>query len=1086
MAKVGELDLLPIPRPGWSAPPSYFLSLGGLGYLTLSWLMYEISRYLPETSSMDNTAIAGFLALDTDQGERQDLPPHDWARPRLVRLSGNANDLLRRVDNGEYPGIKAFLERTPIVEEVVKKAPNLADGAGATRPLGRMAFHANWNLIYENLQKLVQRSLESAPMRFGGERFELQTGPRRNFYVVCSLAGGTGSSCFLDIAAALRHLRQQHYLNEDWRIMGFFTLADVLASDKAVYKEDHRTRMRANAYGALKELNHYLSGEPFLAHYGPQGDVEIRLSNQKDQDTLYDLVFLVDTPNQNNQPLSGRREVATFLAQSMLLLALTPLQQEFMSRLINDIATLMFDQSDPPAGADDGRERQKRLFSSLGLATLTLPTRPYLEVAVSKTACEVFHQLRGTSGTVAAPNSVDTILKNLGLTAEGLDAAFSSHLGRSLPSIAECIEQMQRARDPVEELERLLGLVSVQAQRGREQEAQVTVEEALTRLTGVLTNELARLQSQGSGVSPLSAIDAVTQHIHNLRTVLQREWEEAQARVHAGLAPAGTAAGQRGDIGSHPDYAQLRDAMREAQQANRLTRWLRRIFSRDEPLSPFAADLENVLGLFAAAEEAVVRMRVWPYKIQFLDRINHLLQEERNRLDAAAQALERLENELTRRWWAQEQAATFPFRHELAALSFKDYWNQLFLDGTTYAAQLPTWVDELRRQGLPFPGGNRVVFNEWWRHTCSDVVDALHAFCREKLMSLTHIAADLDIENAPRLLQWGLDSSCFLPQRIPTPFMATVQEWKRRAGPSLLFHGGAEDETRHYVISGCRTRQNSWNDALNLVGLNMMEGGPANKATLLTMRLGFSIQTVARVDDWFSRAYVPLVRGGWPLHLFQPEEVDKMVEPFLGWLKKMPNTDEATELVKEAVGAFVCSFTPRNGKEYLVVSSLGDFPSSIRALLYEASPQQAHHERQKILGFLDSQRRSRAFLAQQAGTDIQNADSENVLNALIQEGVLQEGSPSNHYALASRYYEKAKDVPELMDFFFPVVQQREKAPERKEFIALLTRQEALCRWFVKKVARALIADHRRDETRRRLNKGEFSAFLETVLAMYLR
>jgi len=1083
MVKVGELNLLPI--PGWSAPPSYFISLGGLGYLTLSWLMYEISRYLPVTSSMGNTAMAGFLALDTDQGERQDLPPYDWARSRLVRLSGNANDLLRRIDNGEYPGIKAFLERTPIVEEIVKKAPNLEDGAGATRPLGRMAFHANWNLIYENLQKLVQSSLESTPMRFGGERFELQTGHRRNFYVVCSLAGGTGSSCFLDIAAALRHLRHQSYQHEDWRIIGFFTLADVLASDKAVYKEDHRTRMRANTYSALKELNHYLSGEPFLARYGPQGDVEVRLSNQKDQDTLYDLVFLVDTPNQNNQPLSGRREVATFLAQSMLLLGLTPLQQEFMARLINDIATLMFHQSDPPNGADDGRERQKRLFSSLGLATLTLPTRPYLEVAVSKTACDVFQQLRGAPGIGATHSPVNSILENLGLTAEGLDATFSSHLGRSLPSIGECIEQMQRAQDPVEELERLLGLVSVQAQRGREQEAQVTVEEALTRLTGVLKGELARLQKQGSGSSPLSAIDAVTQHINDLRTTLQRELEEAQARVHAGLAPSGMAAGQQGDIGSHPDYVQLRDAMREAQQANRWTRWLRRIFSRDEPLSPFAADLEHVLGLFVAAEEAVVRMRIWPYKIQFLDRIVFLLTEENKRLEEAAQALERLEDELTRRWWAHEQAASFTYRHELAALSFKDYWEQLFLHGTAYATQKSTWVEELRHQGLPVPGGNRVMFDAWWQYPCSDVVDALHAFCREKLLSLTDIAEDLDLENAPRPLQWGLDSSCFLPQQTPTPFMATIQEWKRRAGPSLLFRGGAIDETRHYVISGCRTRQNSWNDVLNLVGLNMMEGGPPNKATLLTMRLGFSIQTVARVDDWFSKAYVPLVRGGWPLHLFQPKEVDRMVEPFLGWLKEMPTRDEAADLVKEAVDAFVCSFTLNNGKEYLVVDSLGDFPSSIRSLLYEASPQQVHHEQQKILNFLDNQPRARAFLAQQAEADIQNGNSRNVFDALIQKGILQKGSSSD-YALGTQYYEKAKDVPELIDFFFPVVRQREKAPEREEFIALLTSQEALCRWFVKKVVRALIADHRRDETRRRLNKGEFSDFLETVLAMYLR
>ncbi len=100
--------------------------------------------------------------------------------------------------------------------------------------------------------------------------------------------------------------------------------------------------MKANSYAALMELNHFLRENRFHARYGRHADAEIVVPTENDKTMLFDQVFLVDTPNQDNQPLSGRREVATLLARSLMLLGLTRVGKAFLARHIDHSAMLIF------------------------------------------------------------------------------------------------------------------------------------------------------------------------------------------------------------------------------------------------------------------------------------------------------------------------------------------------------------------------------------------------------------------------------------------------------------------------------------------------------------------------------------------------------------------------------------------------------------------------------------------------------------------------------------------------------------------------------------------------------------------------
>ncbi len=1090
MARVGELSLLPIAEPGWQAPPTYFIGAGGLGYLVVTWLMHFLSAYRPEGSSMEDFNGAGFLVIDTGEGENKDLPPNDWAKNRLLRMTGHPNTIFSEVGQNLFPGIREFLEVTPVLNDIIRKSLDLSTGAGATRPLGRMAFHYNWEKVFEALDALVKAPVKTDVMRYGSPSLEVEQGSRRHFFVVSSLAGGTGSSCFLDIAATLRLLRNQSFRHEEWMVTGVFTLAEVLSVDKAINEESHRIRMKANTYAALKELNHYLCGNPFSVRYGRHGEHPVCLTNTANQETLYDLVFLVDTPNQDNQPLSGRKEVATFLAQALLLLSLTPLQKEFTDRLINDIAMLVFEQSYPPRhDGEDGKERQKRLFSSLGLATLSLPVQEYLEIAIGHVALELFNQIIGSGARPDPTAHVEPMLRRINLTEESLEQAFMHCMRRSLPPVEDALGMIRDAREPVQELQRLIAIVGQQANTGLSTEAQVAADQEFYRLQALLSQELTQLEKNGMvSVVPL-VLDRIRDRLQAYAGVLEREHQEAVVRAQSGLAPAGVLSSQAQDLSVHPDFVQLRQAMEQAWQ-HRWTRWRHRL-GKGVIADLFEIDLEHVLELFAGAEETMLRLRVWPSKMTLVFRLLNDLEKLRADYKQKLSAAERIRSELTQNIWQLEKQVEYPYRHELAALSPIDYMKEIFTPYSPVERQISAWIEELRTEGLALKDGSKVNPSDWPTRSWSDIAEALRDFCRFKILHGPPPSPDDDLgSTSSPLFQVGLDHRYFLPQSQPTRFTSTVLEWKRRAKPSLLF-GGTVPESRSYLVSGCRVHDGSqtWDDALNLTGLNMFSGGTKNKVSLLTVVLGFPIQSVARIGDWFKRAYVPQLRWGWPVHMVNREELCQMVEPYLDWLA-LPTKQEATAMVKEAESIRVCQFlTGGSGGtlEVLDLESLGYLPRRLHPFFHEKIHETKFQPKEHVLTLLRNNKRAQAFLrAKLAADTLGNAHDcmDTFLSSLVQGKVMIE-SESGEYTLNETYCREAMDVRELKDFFLLQTVGRPKQVTKDELISMISTNESVCRFFVKRMVEVLLAEHRRTETRARLNQGEFDGFFRGVLEMFL-
>ncbi|MFP5514209.1 MAG: tubulin-like doman-containing protein [Alphaproteobacteria bacterium] len=194
-----------------------------LPHVATLWIDTDVSNRTADGAEMD------FLLKEVEFDSRE---------KQSVQLQ--ANELENYYEHEEsFPHIFSWFDAS------LKKHGLITDGAGQIRSFGRLAFFRH----YEDIMAKVRHCIES--MRQASDHSELidRYGIRldrknTDVWIVLSLAGGTGSGMFLDMAFALKHL------NKTLRIRGMLVLPSVFSNDveNAIY---------GNSYAALMELEHY-------------------------------------------------------------------------------------------------------------------------------------------------------------------------------------------------------------------------------------------------------------------------------------------------------------------------------------------------------------------------------------------------------------------------------------------------------------------------------------------------------------------------------------------------------------------------------------------------------------------------------------------------------------------------------------------------------------------------------------------------------------------------------------------------------------------------------------------------------------
>jgi serine/threonine protein kinase len=250
---------LPPPRPEITSTGVLFPALViGVGQLGLD-VLRQIRRGVAErTGTLEAVPNIRFLYIDTDpesgaaatqEGVGRPLDPGEIIAARLNRASHYLKAAPGR------PRLESWFDT-----KMLYRIPRNLVTTGL-RALGRLAFIDNYRLIAQKIRAELEACTESATLSKAAQQTQL--GTRTNWprvYVVTSLAGGTGSGMFLDLAYLVRwHLKQLGYARPD--LVGMFLVPEVS-------KDAARTVPVGNAHAALLELNHFSSpGVTFTARY---------------------------------------------------------------------------------------------------------------------------------------------------------------------------------------------------------------------------------------------------------------------------------------------------------------------------------------------------------------------------------------------------------------------------------------------------------------------------------------------------------------------------------------------------------------------------------------------------------------------------------------------------------------------------------------------------------------------------------------------------------------------------------------------------------------------------------------------------
>ena len=125
------------------------------------------------------------------------------------------------------------------------------------RPIGRLAFFRNYVTFKTLMTHKLRATRQLASIQEAEERGFPVAADHQLIYVVSSLCGGTGAGMFLDRGPTVSARRSARNAN----VVGIFLMPSTFESE--IRSDLQRRRIQANAYAALKELNHFHENQDF-------------------------------------------------------------------------------------------------------------------------------------------------------------------------------------------------------------------------------------------------------------------------------------------------------------------------------------------------------------------------------------------------------------------------------------------------------------------------------------------------------------------------------------------------------------------------------------------------------------------------------------------------------------------------------------------------------------------------------------------------------------------------------------------------------------------------------------------------------
>lgn len=429
--RVGRIDL---------TRPALVVGLGGTGQSILTNLkasLLELGRgVLPS-----NVAL---LAFDTmpqaaaeagiQERERAIASARLEENKEFIFLGGDTFRLAQAIRDGRHPEMSSWFQAEHYLRSLPPAAFNLSEGAGTARQFGRLA-------IFQDLARpATSRIVASIHSALQSIRPLIEDQRSLEIIVVGSLAGGTGSGLFIDLAFLLRSYLYDLSLPSSLRGIFLLPRAFPMAHDRRL------PEALARAFAAWRELNRFQtqsladdrSNVVYSAHRSPFGVPPSGIA--------FDACYLIEGASDSPASSSGySRDTEVLVSVANTIMSLldqrsgTAITESISEKLISSLA----------------RNPEKPLYGGMGSFTARIPIGYIREDfahqlalgALERIACPVLDdqgQIRAVrpnansedTGTTGA-DTVFFFMERPSLSRAGEDTVYNALF---LPKIAELMK----------------------------------------------------------------------------------------------------------------------------------------------------------------------------------------------------------------------------------------------------------------------------------------------------------------------------------------------------------------------------------------------------------------------------------------------------------------------------------------------------------------------------------------------------------------------------------------------------------------------------------------------------------------------
>lgn len=375
------------------ASPTLIIGLGGTGAEVLSRVR---DQFFSALGPLENYPVVRYLWLDTDT--QQATHTSNWYKRHQQFANQLRFQASERVDM-TVPDTEFYLSHLSNHPHIARwiypflnSKTSINEGAGQIRAYGRLALFHNVDAIVAKLDKaLSDITALDAERRARANGLET-TQNNVNIILVGSVAGGTGSGTYLDMAYLVRqHLRKLGGTRKA-NLIGYLVLPSVFGGTSTL------SRLYANGYAALMELNHFNYSPPEEStneSRSREHDFVLQWSAHDQEERLavtpFDICYIVDGVNLGGQNASGSEKkdtIFTMIAENILQdfhnSAFAGRKRSHRDNLLKDLvkdAVPLIDM-----GAD---VRFPKRHFSFGLASITFPYESVRKACASQLAADI-------------------------------------------------------------------------------------------------------------------------------------------------------------------------------------------------------------------------------------------------------------------------------------------------------------------------------------------------------------------------------------------------------------------------------------------------------------------------------------------------------------------------------------------------------------------------------------------------------------------------------------------------------------------------------------------------------------------------